>query len=219
MDMRSLESSVNTMKFIKKNTKLRIPEIISWDNTLENELNAPYIMMQHVEGRQLTDLWFSGQCPHVQEQRRQKIMKAVAQSIAELRFLEFEASGALQFEPNDENFERPSIVPAMYQHFGEPTRDGEWYEHWLQRKKTVITSPVDDLRLTWTRGSRGLRKDCSEALHRLMCRTLRRHSATQDLLVASSGSPTTTATCMRMLRERACMLCSVCSWTTCPSQT
>jgi aminoglycoside phosphotransferase (APT) family kinase protein len=47
---RLLRSDAATMRFLREHVSMPIPEIYDFDESTDNELGAPYILMQFAEG-------------------------------------------------------------------------------------------------------------------------------------------------------------------------
>jgi len=110
-DARGFRSQVLTMRYIKRHTKLPVPDVIAYSATCDNELGYAYMLMSFVEGSTMYEAWrpYSDDSPDLAKKRR-RMLKSLARTMAELQRLEFPAGGMLYFETdNDDN---PSIVPA-----------------------------------------------------------------------------------------------------------
>ncbi|TID26425.1 Aminoglycoside phosphotransferase [Venturia nashicola] len=55
LDRKALTSQARAIPYIKQNTKVPIPNVFSYDDTLENEIKAPFILMECVSGKSLGD--------------------------------------------------------------------------------------------------------------------------------------------------------------------
>ncbi|KAK3353980.1 hypothetical protein B0T25DRAFT_455669 [Lasiosphaeria hispida] len=82
--VRAMESQVATLRLLKLHTEIPIPEVYSYDTTINNAIGAPYICMSFIPGRDLGDVWFDPDLPTPLEERRVRAMKAIARSCAEL---------------------------------------------------------------------------------------------------------------------------------------
>jgi hypothetical protein len=58
------------------------------DTTVNNEIEAPYIRMSFVPGRQLSDVWFGDSGDGPREELRLSILASVARTMAEFSRLE-----------------------------------------------------------------------------------------------------------------------------------
>jgi hypothetical protein len=119
-DAYNLRSEAQTMNYIRRNTSVPVPEVIAYDDSLNNPISAPYILMRAVEGRLATHAWY-GRTPNGQldkpnadnpspatNQQRKRFLKSLAYTMAELRHLEFDKIGMLNF---DGNADVPEVGP------------------------------------------------------------------------------------------------------------
>ncbi|QDS71166.1 hypothetical protein FKW77_010086 [Venturia effusa] len=126
-DKYQLTRTNNIMRYLKDNTEVPVPKVFYWDVELDNSIGAPYTIMERVNGMEPSQLWFkdifdddddeederddeddssdinfrSGfrfrPVNRALEQKRQKILKSLASTVAELRHLKFDKMGALSF--------------------------------------------------------------------------------------------------------------------------
>jgi aminoglycoside phosphotransferase (APT) family kinase protein len=101
------------MKLIRERTKCPVPEAVAYDDTLTNDLGAPYIIMKACTGVQAFEVWYdedkdgdwdyeNTDSPSAARLEKCKVfLQSLARAMAELRTLEFDAIGVLSFEdPN-----------------------------------------------------------------------------------------------------------------------
>ena len=55
---RGLESEANTMRLIRRETGIPVPEVHAFDSSLDSGLGCPFILMEKVPGRHLDCGWF-----------------------------------------------------------------------------------------------------------------------------------------------------------------
>ncbi|KAI9872162.1 MAG: hypothetical protein M1830_002007 [Pleopsidium flavum] len=111
-DAISLRSQALTMRYIKSNTALPLPEVYAYDATFENEIGAPYIGMSFVEGVAVDELWHdSREEIVVKEARKRRILDSIAIVMSELHLLSFDKFGALEFK--DETAQDPEVGPNV----------------------------------------------------------------------------------------------------------
>ncbi|KAF2246629.1 hypothetical protein BU26DRAFT_50382 [Trematosphaeria pertusa] len=136
-DAFNLRNEVYSMKYIRRHTKVPVPEIYGWDNTLDNVIGAPYVIMAVVDGMPAYELWIPTNPDGTKNYRnmdepspehaatRRKFLKNLASTMAELRHLQFEQAGMLHFEedPNAEGAKSPTVG-----HFFEYKGDGTMKE-------------------------------------------------------------------------------------------
>jgi aminoglycoside phosphotransferase (APT) family kinase protein len=92
-------SQVFTMRFIRKETTIPIPEVYAFDTTVANEIGAPYILMSFIPGFTVGSLWFDQTGPTPLEERRLRTLDSVAKAMAQLQKFRFDKIGALQSHP------------------------------------------------------------------------------------------------------------------------
>ena len=56
IEMRSMESEVTTMEYVKRHTTIPIPTLFGYDCTYSNPLGCPYLLMEHIDGKPLPDV-------------------------------------------------------------------------------------------------------------------------------------------------------------------
>jgi Phosphotransferase enzyme family len=95
---RLIRSDALTMSFIRQNTSIPIPEVFGFDETIQNEIDAPYILMQFVQGSRVWDVWFDVTGPTPLEERRLRILDTVAVAMFQLNKFRFNKIGSLQFD-------------------------------------------------------------------------------------------------------------------------
>ncbi|PSN71625.1 hypothetical protein BS50DRAFT_583290 [Corynespora cassiicola Philippines] len=122
-DARQLRSEALLIKYIGMKTKVPVPEIFSWDDSSENCIGAPYILMSALKGMPshlfwmgktpnggLDDLNMDTPSPETGKKRR-NFLKNLAYTMAELRTLEFDKIGMVHFDqdPSEENAVPPTV--------------------------------------------------------------------------------------------------------------
>ncbi|PFH45300.1 hypothetical protein AMATHDRAFT_44171 [Amanita thiersii Skay4041] len=123
----SMESQALTMRFIKQNTTIPIPEIIHYDTTLDNELGAPFVLMSWLDGKSVSSVWHDSKCDaQTLATRRENILCSVAKAMGQLRFFNANKVGELQFEPTsgeDKKLRFKQITSMHSLHLDEETED------------------------------------------------------------------------------------------------
>ena len=94
---RFIRSEATTMSFLRKNTSIPIPEVFEFDETVENEIGAPYSLMKFVEGHIVGEVWFDSNGPTPLEERRLRILETVASAMSQLSKFSFAEIGSLEF--------------------------------------------------------------------------------------------------------------------------
>ena len=54
----ALESEAETMRLLRRETTIPIPEIYAFDASIDNELGCPFILMEKVKGRPMYHGWY-----------------------------------------------------------------------------------------------------------------------------------------------------------------
>ena len=90
---RELRAHALTLRYIKKNTGLPVPDVFDFDVTHQNEIGAPYIAMSYMEGTQVSEKWFSRDSGL--SDLRCRALDTIAEAMCKLKDLEFNAIGSL----------------------------------------------------------------------------------------------------------------------------
>ena len=115
-DAYMLRSEFGTIKLIGERTKCPVPEVVTYNDTLDNTLGAPYILMKACTGNRAAEVWHDAHpilnnwdedtvdFPFAElASKRSRMLRSLAQAMAELRNLEFDKIGALCFDNVDAN--------------------------------------------------------------------------------------------------------------------
>lgn len=95
----ALTSEAFTMRLIKRETTIPVPEVFAFDASLKNELGCPFILMEHIHGKPLHDVWFAqGISLALREQIRIRALHGIAEAMAQLNTLTFSQGGSLLFD-------------------------------------------------------------------------------------------------------------------------
>jgi hypothetical protein len=112
---KTMRNTIDTMRYLRATTKLKVPRIIAWDEGFENTIKAPFILMECVEGKSVDKIWWddraTGDCSTVSpalERKRQKILKSVAEQVVLLKDLKFNKYGT--FALVDGDVTKPTIL-------------------------------------------------------------------------------------------------------------
>ena len=86
-----LQSEVDTMRYLSAHTSVPVPEIfLVCKDANGNGVGAPFILMQHIPGQDLYKLW-----PSLSAKHKMYAVWQIAEVVAQLGALEFEAIGSL----------------------------------------------------------------------------------------------------------------------------
>ncbi|PBK71474.1 hypothetical protein ARMSODRAFT_955247 [Armillaria solidipes] len=98
-DSRKIESMIGTMRLISDRTSLPLPVVYAYDSTSNNSLGYAYMFTSFIEVVPLSRTWTKpGALP---DANRRHIFQQIANSMAQLRTLEFDRIGALDFSGPD----------------------------------------------------------------------------------------------------------------------
>lgn len=95
---RSLVSQVLTMRLVRKETTIPVPEVYTFDPSSSNPIEAPYILMSFIDGYSVSSKWFDGSGPTPVEERRLNILDSLARAMSQLQKLQFDMIGSLVSE-------------------------------------------------------------------------------------------------------------------------
>jgi hypothetical protein len=98
---RLIRSEAMTMNFVRENTSIPIPKIYAFDESTNNEVGAPYILMDCVEGFRVSEKWFDCTGPTPLEERRLRILDTVATAMSQLSQFQFHKIGSLEFDSSN----------------------------------------------------------------------------------------------------------------------
>ena len=99
----ALESEAMTMRLIRRQTGIPVPEVYAFDSSMDNDIKCPFIMMEHIQGQPLSRLWFQQSVPKkTVHQFRKRVLKQLAAAMAQLRTFEFRQGGSLRFNNEGE---------------------------------------------------------------------------------------------------------------------
>ena len=98
----SLTSEANTMRMLKRETTVPIPAVIEFSSTVDNALHCPYIIISHIPGRSLYDVWFGHHLHGLDvksvHSHRVRALEGIAAAMAQLSAYQFSMSGSPRFD-------------------------------------------------------------------------------------------------------------------------
>lgn len=96
---RSLTAEARTMQLLKRKTTIPVPEVYAFDSSIDNELNAPYILMEYINGVPLFEVWFDkAASASTLEKHRRQTLEDLAAAMVQLNDFTFNQSGSLSFD-------------------------------------------------------------------------------------------------------------------------
>jgi hypothetical protein len=124
-DADMLRSEFGTMKLIHERTKCPVPEVVAYDDTLDNVLGAPFIIMKASSGVMAGTIWFDRDSDGDEDyenadfpteethKKRTVFLQSLARAMSELQTLSFGKIGILDFD-NLNTDGSPSIGPCWH---------------------------------------------------------------------------------------------------------
>ena len=95
----ALVSEARTMTLIKQRTELPVPIVYHFDASLDNEIGCPYILMEHIDGIPLYQVWHDENCSVLKlESVRLRALQTVATAMVKLSQLTSSKGGMLHFD-------------------------------------------------------------------------------------------------------------------------
>ncbi|EME83308.1 uncharacterized protein MYCFIDRAFT_81812 [Pseudocercospora fijiensis CIRAD86] len=102
VDAKLLHDTALGMEWIRQRTGLPIPELVSYDASLNNEIGAPYILMSYINGKPLNETWpGNGDDPAEVHEQRLKVLRQLSRLVVKFSSLQFDRFGALTFPIGD----------------------------------------------------------------------------------------------------------------------
>ncbi|SMQ47571.1 unnamed protein product [Zymoseptoria tritici ST99CH_3D7] len=90
-------SEVATLRYVKSKTSVPVPRVLAWSSKAEsNHVGIEYIIMEHMSGVALTDVW-----PHMTELQHIEFIESLGAMVKELCALDFAALGSLYLNTPD----------------------------------------------------------------------------------------------------------------------
>lgn len=111
----ALASEANTMRLLKRETTIPLPDVLDFSSTTENTLRCPYIIMSFISGTLLYNVWFghrlNGVSLDTTSARRINAIKSIASAMIQLDKFSFRTGGRILFGTDG----NPSGVGPMRQ--------------------------------------------------------------------------------------------------------
>ncbi|KAI0109579.1 hypothetical protein GGR51DRAFT_512001 [Nemania sp. FL0031] len=97
----SLAAEARTMQLLKRETTIPLPDVLDFSSTTQNVLRCPYIILSHIAGLPLYDVWFghqlNGEDLEANRTRRIRALQGIASAMMQLGSFSFQTSGSLIF--------------------------------------------------------------------------------------------------------------------------
>ncbi len=109
---KALSSEALTMRLLRRETTIPVPEVFAFDATLDNELECPFILMRFIPGMSLYNCWFDKSIPKdIIQARRTRTLEEIAAAMVQLDKFSFDQGGSIVF---DEQGHPASIGPTRH---------------------------------------------------------------------------------------------------------
>lgn len=97
----ALRSEACTMRLLRRETTIPVPEVFAFSDSCSNELGHPFILMQFIEGKPLYEFWEDKKTSKdTMKKRRIRCLQAIAAAMVQLDKFSFDQAGALKFDKN-----------------------------------------------------------------------------------------------------------------------
>ncbi|KAH7000431.1 hypothetical protein EDB80DRAFT_866450 [Ilyonectria destructans] len=100
----ALTTEANSMRMLKRETTIPLPEVFDYSDTTENALRCPYILMSNISGLPLYNVWFgqhlNGAGHETLRSHRTRMLDDIASAMAQLEPYSYESSGSVKFGSN-----------------------------------------------------------------------------------------------------------------------
>jgi len=91
-----MASEVATIKYLRTQTSIPIPEVFAWDAGYENPIGYEWMLMERVAGLPLREVWYpENKTGSVDWDIKQRTVEAIAESVAQMWRLKFPVGGSL----------------------------------------------------------------------------------------------------------------------------
>ncbi|CRG92584.1 hypothetical protein PISL3812_09646 [Talaromyces islandicus] len=112
LSARALASEANTMRLLKRDTTIPLPDVLEFSSTTDNSIGCPYILMTYISGTPLYNVWFGHHLnnisPDVIRARRVRALEGIASAMEQLDRFTFQTGGCPVFNDNEK---QPTIGP------------------------------------------------------------------------------------------------------------
>jgi hypothetical protein len=130
-DAHLLRCEFGLLREIFEKTQCPVPEAIAYDDTVDNGMGAPYLVMRAVSGVPADKIWFEkNQNPNHPSEDRMKMrvcfLQSLARSMASLRSLRFEKIGKPQMVLQGRGMVRYDIEDTWIRTTIDPKKNGFW---------------------------------------------------------------------------------------------
>lgn len=126
----ALACEANTMRLLKRQTSIPLPDVLDFSSQIENPLRCPYIVMTFIDGVSLYDVWFGHRLATASTEatisrRRTRALDCIASAMAQLSQFSFRAGGQLIFDDDGQ----PLSDTGPTRQVGNRAMLDRWFKH------------------------------------------------------------------------------------------
>ncbi|KAF2435375.1 hypothetical protein EJ08DRAFT_335465 [Tothia fuscella] len=192
----NLRSQALTMNYLRRVTGLPIPEVFAYSNTCENLLGRPFILMEHLPGKPICDVWepdHEGDLPAVEEMRM-RILKNLAVTMSRFAPFTFSMCGLLYFDTDADAVPYVGPIPQILKE----DEDGNEVITWRPAYQDTHAALKDKLEIWF--------EDCSQPMYEPFTITTRASKVILDIIVdcfpfRGCGDPPARTNTIRLVRH------------------
>ena len=94
-----LRTEALTMRFLRRETTIPVPEVFAFDPTCSNKLQCPFILMEFINGTPLQKAWFKGKASQNSVDKfRARVLQDLSKAMVKLRDFRHTLGGTLLYD-------------------------------------------------------------------------------------------------------------------------
>ncbi|KAB8276370.1 kinase-like domain-containing protein [Aspergillus minisclerotigenes] len=99
MHARVLTAEASTMQFLRRETTIPTPTVFSFSASLDNDLGCPYILMEYIDGKSTSHVWFNEELDDATlERHRIQVLQDLSKIMLQLNKFTFSEAGSPIFD-------------------------------------------------------------------------------------------------------------------------
>ena len=98
---RSLTAEAQTMRLIRRETTMPVPDVYTFDASMSNGLGYPFILIEMLPGKPLYEGWYDDVSPAKLQQFRARALQGIAEAMSQLSKFAFDQGGSLLFDEDN----------------------------------------------------------------------------------------------------------------------
>lgn len=99
---RALRSEAMTISLVQRDTTIPLPQVFEFNDTLDNPLGCPFILMEFISGKPLSEFWHRDTSGTRLRKYRTRILKDVSENMLQLGQFQFGEGGFVEFDDDGE---------------------------------------------------------------------------------------------------------------------